>query len=93
MAEQYCQPYEQCTDLDGRLLIARTISGPALAMEEGELPFGSMSLEGGSLHPYRAHRLQPAVDAAGGVLRTGAFGVRPGTRREGDHRDALPRAG
>jgi hypothetical protein len=52
MAEHYCEPYERCTDLDGRLLIARTISGPALAMEEGQLPFGSMSLEGGSLHPY-----------------------------------------
>ena len=82
MAEQYCEPYEQCTDLDGRLLIARTISGPALAMEEGQLPFGSMELEGGSLHPYARiaynQQLTP-LEACYGPVRS-VFGLAPGEK-------------
>jgi len=82
MAEDYCKPYEQCTDLDGRLLIARTISGPVLAMEEGELPFGSMSLEGGSLHPYarNAYNQQwTPLEACYGPVRS-VFGLAPGEK-------------
>lgn len=52
MAESYCDPYEQCGDLDGRLIIDRTIEGPALARDEGELPLGALSMEGGAIHPY-----------------------------------------
>jgi hypothetical protein len=52
MADDFCEPYEPCDDLDGRLIINRTIEGPPLARDEGELPFGALSMEGGSLHPY-----------------------------------------
>jgi hypothetical protein len=52
MAENYCNPYDQCTDLDGRLIINRTFEGPPLAREEGELPLGSLSMAGGAIHPY-----------------------------------------
>lgn len=52
MAESYCDPYDECTGLDGRLIIDRTIEGPPLARDEGDLPLGSLSIEGGSLHPY-----------------------------------------
>lgn len=52
MAESYCDPYEPCEDLDGRLLISRTMEGPPLARDEGELPLGALSMHGGSLHPY-----------------------------------------
>jgi hypothetical protein len=52
MAENYCDPYAECTDLDGRLIINRTIEGPPLARDEGELPLGSLSMDGGSIHPY-----------------------------------------
>lgn len=52
IAENFCKLYKQCENFDGRLLIERTVAGPALAVEEGELPFGSLSMRGGSLHPY-----------------------------------------
>ena len=52
MAESYCDPYEPCEDLDGRLLINRTMEGPPLARDEGELPLGALSMQGGALHPY-----------------------------------------
>ena len=52
MAENYCDPYEQCADLDGRLIINRTIEGPPLARDEGELPLGALSMQGGAIHPY-----------------------------------------
>jgi hypothetical protein len=52
MAEDFCAPYEQCADLDGRLIINRTIEGPPLARDEGELPLGSLSMQGGAIHPY-----------------------------------------
>ena len=52
MAETYCDPYEPCEDLDGRLLINRTMEGPPLARDEGELPLGALSMQGGSIHPY-----------------------------------------
>jgi hypothetical protein len=52
MAESFCDPYEQCDDIDGRLLINRTMEGPPLARDEGELPLGALTMEGGALHPY-----------------------------------------
>jgi hypothetical protein len=50
--DQYCELFKQCTDLDGRLLINRTIEGPSLAIDEAEFPFGSLSMKGASLHTY-----------------------------------------
>jgi len=52
MSETFCDPYGPCTDLDGRLIIDRTMQGPALALEEGELPFGSLTMQGASIRPY-----------------------------------------
>jgi len=52
MPEAYCDPYAECADLDGRLIINRTFEGPAIARDEGELPLGSLSMAGGAIHPY-----------------------------------------
>jgi hypothetical protein len=51
MPDDYCAPFDQCTDFDGRLLIDRTIYGPPLAREEDELPFGALTLRGAELRP------------------------------------------
>jgi hypothetical protein len=80
MAENYCELFKQCEDLDGRLLIDRTIAGPALAVEDGEMPFGVMSMQGGSLHPYaRVSYTQKWVarDACYGPVRS-VMGLAPG---------------
>jgi hypothetical protein len=52
MSQPFCEPYGPCEDLDGRLVIDRTMQGPALAVEDGELPFGSLTMQGASLRPY-----------------------------------------
>lgn len=52
MAEDFCGPYEECSGLDGRLLINRYVQGPVLALEQGELPLGSLNLNGMALRPY-----------------------------------------
>jgi hypothetical protein len=52
MNENFCLPFEQCKDLDGKLLIYRTIQGPALAREESELPFGTLTMRGAEVRPY-----------------------------------------
>jgi hypothetical protein len=80
MAENYCELFKQCEGFDGRLLIDRTVAGPALALEEGELPFGSMSMQGGSLHPYaRISYAQKWIpqDACYGPVRS-VMGLAPG---------------
>jgi hypothetical protein len=80
MAEDFCAPYEQCDDLDGRLIINRTIEGPALARDEGELPLGSLSMQGGAIHPYfhlfyQQHWI--AKEACYGPVRS-VMGLAPG---------------
>src|SRR5215212_8810317 len=52
MAEDFCMLFPQCDDLDGKLLINRTLQGPPLAREEGELPFGTMTMRGAEMRPY-----------------------------------------
>ncbi len=52
MAEPVCHLYDQCRELDGKLLILRNIQGPVLAREDGELTFGDLKLHGGELRPY-----------------------------------------
>ena len=56
MAESYCDPYDECTDLDGRLIIDRTIEGPPLARSIGSRP-----------RSWAASRRRPP----GGPARTG----------------------
>ena len=80
MAENYCDLFKQCDDFDGRLLIDRTVAGPALAAEEGELPFGTMSMQGGTLHPYARLTYEQkwtAKDACYGPVRS-VMGLAPG---------------
>ena len=52
MAEDLCNLFDECTALDGRLLITRTVYAPAIALELAEIPFGPVSLDAASLHPY-----------------------------------------
>ena len=52
MAANFCDPYEPCEKLDGTLLITRTIQGPPLALDDGEIPFGALTMQGASLHPF-----------------------------------------
>jgi hypothetical protein len=80
MAENYCDPYEECADLDGRLIINRTIEGPPLARDEGELPLGTLSMRGGAIHPYfhlfyQQHWI--AKEACYGPVRS-VMGLAPG---------------
>src|SRR5437867_2691675 len=50
MAEDYCGPYVQCAQLDGRLLINQTLHGPALA-DPGDIGIGDLKGRG-VLRPY-----------------------------------------
>lgn len=52
MAEDLCAPYASCDGLDGQLLINRTADGPAIGVEIAEMPFGPVTMQGASLHPY-----------------------------------------
>ena len=47
----YCDAYEPCQELDGRILITRTMDGPPLAITE-DLGLGDFQLAGASLRPY-----------------------------------------
>jgi hypothetical protein len=46
----YCAPLAECTGLDARLLINRTVYEPALALDLAQIPFGPARLNGASLH-------------------------------------------
>ena len=46
-----CPPYNACNDIDGRLLITRTIDGPNLSLNE-DIALGEFQLEGAGLRPY-----------------------------------------
>jgi len=48
---ELCETYQQCKYLDGRLIINRTLDGPALTLEEG-LPLGPFSLHQPMLRPF-----------------------------------------
>ena len=50
MPEQFCEPYEQCPKLDGRLLINQTLQGPSLAVP-GDIGIGDLAGRG-VLRPY-----------------------------------------
>lgn len=52
MTEEFCAPFAQCTELDGRLVIRQTLQGPPLAQEDGLMPFGALAVEGSTLRPY-----------------------------------------
>lgn len=47
----FCEPFDPCDALDGRLLITRTLDGPSLAMGDN-LELGEFQLDGASLRPY-----------------------------------------
>jgi len=46
-----CDPYDPCANIDGRLLITRTIDGPALSLNE-DLALGEFQLDQAELRPY-----------------------------------------
>ena len=48
---EFCEPFDVCEALDGRLLISRTIDGPPLATSD-DLAMGGFGLDGAMLRPY-----------------------------------------
>lgn len=52
MPNQFCEPFDACDGLDGRLLINAAIEGPPLAWDLGEVSFGSFSANGVAARPY-----------------------------------------
>ena len=50
MSEQFCEAYEQCTKLEGKLLINQTLQGPSLAVP-GDIGIGDL-VGKGVLRPY-----------------------------------------
>lgn len=47
----FCDPYDVCQNLDGRLLITRTMDGPPLSLSE-DLTLGDFQLGTAGLRPY-----------------------------------------
>ncbi len=47
----YCDTYEPCEALDGRLLVNRTMDGPPLSLDE-DIALGEFQLGTASLRPY-----------------------------------------
>ena len=47
-----CTPFVACGDLDSRVLFQRSVYGPTLLSDAGELPFGALALRGAALRPY-----------------------------------------
>lgn len=76
----YCAPLAEWTGLDSRLLINRTVYGPALALELAEIPFGPVRLDGASLHPSVTWSYEQNVVGQGGVFGPvrSIFGLAPG---------------
>src|SRR5688572_15728457 len=75
----YCEPLAECTGLDSRLLINRTVYGPALAIELAEIPFGPVQLAGASLHSsvtWSYEQTWSAKEACCGPVRS-IFGLAP----------------
>ena len=75
----YCAPLAECTGLDSRLLINRTVYGPALAIELAEIPFGPVHLNGASLHSsvtWSYEQTWSAKEACCGPVRS-IFGLAP----------------
>jgi hypothetical protein len=52
MSNQFCEPFDACDGLDGRLLISTAIEGPPLAWDLGEVSFGSFNAAGVAARPY-----------------------------------------
>src|ERR1041385_5136173 len=52
MPNEFCQPFDVCDGLDGRLLINAAIEGPPLAWDLGEVSFGSFTAAGVAARPY-----------------------------------------
>jgi hypothetical protein len=80
MAEDLCKLFDECTALDGRLLITRTVYAPAIALELAEIPFGPVSLDSASLHPYvnwSFEQTWSAKEACHGPVRS-VLGLAPG---------------
>jgi bifunctional DNA-binding transcriptional regulator/antitoxin component of YhaV-PrlF toxin-antitoxin module len=76
----YCAPFAECTGLDSRLLINRTVYGPALAIQLAEIPFGPVVLDGASLHSsvtWSYEQTWSAREACCGPVRS-VFGLAPG---------------
>ena len=52
MPNDFCQPFDVCDGLDGRLLINAAIEGPPLAWDLGEVSLGSFTAAGVAARPY-----------------------------------------
>jgi hypothetical protein len=52
MSEPFCEPFDVCDGLDGRLLINAALEGPPLAWDLGEVSFGSFTSGGIAARPY-----------------------------------------
>lgn len=52
MPNAVCDPFGECVDLDGRLLLTRAAEGPAAFQDPGDLSVGDVSMHGVAIHPY-----------------------------------------
>ena len=80
MADELCESFPSCQGLDARLLISRTVTGPAFALELAEIPFGPVSLAGASLHPsvtWTYGQTWSAQEVCRGPIRS-VFSLAPG---------------
>ena len=80
MADDPCAPFSMCDGLDAQLLINRTADGPAIGVELGELPFGPVTMQGATLHPYvrwTYNQTWSAKEACLGPARS-VLGLAPG---------------
>jgi len=80
MTEKPCDPFEQCADLDAKLLISTVLQGPSLAWDTGEISLGNFNAVGASVRPYVDMRLQQtwvAKEACYAPIRS-IFSLAPG---------------
>jgi hypothetical protein len=80
MSTASCLPFDDCQDLDGRLLISSAVHGPPIAVTLGDVSFGAFSTDGAALRPYvdvDVDQAWTAREACYGPVRS-IFSLAPG---------------